>query len=206
MAKKCVVLLSGGLDSATCLLLAKQEGFEVFALSFDYQQRHKVELDYATNLGKLAASHKIITLENSGGSALTDSNIAVPKGDVDRKDIPITYVPARNMLFLAYAVGYAEVLRAEDIFIGVNALDYSGYPDCRPDFINSFQTTARLGTKAGNINIRTPLIDMTKVEIARLALELGLNLDDTISCYNPTPQPCDECDACLLRNRAINSL
>ena len=209
--KKGVLLLSGGLDSATTLAIARAEGFEVYALSVRYGQRHKVELEAARQvaLSMGVAEHKVaeIDLRLFGGSALTD-DFAVPKDrDVENEtDIPITYVPARNLIFLSYALGWAEVLGAHDIFIGVNALDYSGYPDCRPEFINSFQQTANLATAYGveggkPINLHTPLIDLTKAEIIQKGLALGVDYGLTLSCYDPTPagEPCGRCDSCQLR-------
>ena len=195
--KKAVILLSGGLDSATCLAIAKSEGYDCHTLGFDYGQRHSLELECAK---KLSPNHKILKIDNFGGSALTDKNIAVPKSGVG-KEIPVTYVPARNIIFLSYALSYAEVLGANDIFIGVNALDYSGYPDCRPEFISAFEVAANLGTKAGDFKIHTPLISLTKAEIIKLGTSLGVNYALTSSCYDPTPQgkPCGTCDSCRLR-------
>jgi 7-cyano-7-deazaguanine synthase len=209
---KAVVLLSGGMDSTTCLAVATHEGFETHALSFDYGQRHSVELEAAKTIAThyRALQHIIlpIDLRQFGGSALT-SAIPVPK---DRspaqmaQDIPITYVPARNTIFLSFALAWAEVLGASDIFIGVNALDYSGYPDCRPEYIAAFEKLANLATKAGvegtrRFTIHTPLIEMTKAQIIRRGIELGVDYGLTISCYDPTPAgaPCRRCDACLLR-------
>ncbi|OIR09206.1 7-cyano-7-deazaguanine synthase [mine drainage metagenome] len=209
---KAVVLLSGGLDSATCLALARAQGFSPLALSFRYGQRHAVELQAAARVAKAlgAVRHSIaeIDLRLFGGSALTDE-IAVPK---DRDEaamnagIPITYVPARNTIFLSYALALAEVEEAQDIFIGVNAVDYSGYPDCRPDFIQAFQAMANLATKAAvadgrTLTIHTPLIDLTKAEIIRTGVELGVDYGLTITCYDPTPEghACGRCDSCKLR-------
>ena len=214
--KPAVVLLSGGLDSSTCLALAKSQGFACHALSFDYGQRQRQELAAAQAVAQAigVASHRILNLDMRaiGGSALT-SDIAVPKhrsADEIGQGIPVTYVPARNTIFLSYALGLAEVLKAHDIFIGVNALDYSGYPDCRPAFIQAFQTMANLATAAGvsgqsPMTIHTPLIDMTKAQIVRTALDLGLKIDMTFSCYDPSPagEPCGACDACLLRAKGI---
>lgn len=214
--KKAVVLLSGGLDSATCVAMAQDQGFEVFALSFRYGQRHSVELDAADRIAKhlSVAEHKTaeIDLTLFGGSALTD-DIDVPKdrdeGEMEA-DIPVTYVPARNTIFLSFALAYAEVVGAKDIFIGVNALDYSGYPDCRPEFIKSYEETANLGTKVGvteeeRITIQTPLIDMTKAEIAATGTRLGVDYAMTISCYDPdaTGAACGHCDSCLLRQKGF---
>lgn len=215
--KPAVVLLSGGLDSSTCLALAKSQGYNCHALSFDYGQRQRQELAAAQSVAQTigVASHRILNLDMRaiGGSALT-SDMAVPKhrsAEEIGQGIPVTYVPARNTIFLSYALGLAEVLKANDIFIGVNALDYSGYPDCRPAFIQAFQTMANLATAAGvsgqsPMTIHTPLIDMTKAQIVRTALDLGLDIDMTFSCYDPTPdgEPCGACDACLLRAKGIS--
>lgn len=214
--KPAVVLLSGGLDSSTCLALAKSQGYDCHALSFDYGQRQRQELSAAKTVAQTigVVSHRILSLDMRaiGGSALT-SDMAVPKhrsADEIGQGIPVTYVPARNTIFLSYALGLAEVLKANDIFIGVNALDYSGYPDCRPAFIKAFQTMANLATAAGvsgqsPMTIHTPLIDMTKAQIVRTALDLGLDINMTFSCYDPTPagEPCGACDACLLRAKGI---
>jgi 7-cyano-7-deazaguanine synthase len=214
--KPAVILLSGGLDSSTCLALAKSQGFACHALSFDYGQRQRQELAAAQAVAQAigVASHRILNLDMRaiGGSALT-SDIAVPKhrsADEIGQGIPVTYVPARNTIFLSYALGLAEVLKAHDIFIGVNALDYSGYPDCRPAFITAFQQMANLATAAGvsgqaPMTIHTPLIDMTKAQIVKTALGLGLDIGMTFSCYDPTPagEPCGACDACLLRAKGI---
>jgi 7-cyano-7-deazaguanine synthase len=210
--KRAVVLLSGGLDSTTVLAIAKHEGYEVYALSFDYGQHHRVELESASCVAKSAgvAQHVVakIDLRAFGGSALT-SDIAVPKnrtivemGD----DIPVTYVPARNTVFLSFALAWAEVLKTGDIFIGVNALDYSGYPDCRPEFIQAYETMANLATKLGSqggirCKIHTPLISLTKAQIIQRGLELGVDYAVTSSCYDPSMsrEACGECDSCLLR-------
>lgn len=216
--KPAIVLLSGGLDSATTLAVARAEGFDCHALSFDYGQRHRVELEaakhVAAHLG--VASHRWITIDLRafGGSALTDT-IDVPK-DRDEQtmnaDIPVTYVPARNTIFLSYAIALAEVLEAVDIYIGVNAVDYSGYPDCRPQFIQAFQDMANLATKSGvqghAVKIHTPLIDLPKPDIITQGLDLGVDYGLTHSCYDPSPQgkPCAHCDSCLLRARAFESL
>ncbi len=214
--KKAVVLLSGGLDSATCVAMAQDQGFDVYALSFRYGQRHSVELEaadrVAQHLGVMEHKTAEIDLTLFGGSALTD-DIDVPKdrneGEMDA-DIPVTYVPARNTIFLSFALAYAEVVGAKDIFIGVNALDYSGYPDCRPEFIRSFEATANLGTKVGvtedeRITIQTPLIDMSKAEIATTGTRLGVDYAMTISCYDPdtTGAACGHCDSCLLRQKGF---
>ena len=208
-----VVLLSGGLDSATTLALAVERGFRAFALTVHYGQRHSHELQaaraVAANLG--VARHVEISLDLSrfGGSALT-ADIAVPKDrPLDEAEIPITYVPARNTIFLALALGWAEVLGAGDIVIGVNALDYSGYPDCRPEFIAAFERVAALGTRAGvegrRIAIKTPLIDLAKADIIRLGITLGLDYGLTHSCYDPGPAgaPCRHCDSCVLRAKGF---
>lgn len=213
MQKPAVVLLSGGLDSATALAIAKSEGFACHALSFDYGQRHHVEIECARNVAKAigALEHKIVELDLRalGGSALTD-DIPVPRNrSFASNDIPITYVPARNLIFLSIALAYAEVLASQDIFIGVNALDYSGYPDCRPEFIQSFENTAALATKAGvhgsRVEIHTPLVAMTKAQIIREGARLGVDFSLTSSCYDPTPtgQACGECDACALRRKGF---
>ncbi len=202
-----VVLVSGGLDSATVLAIARERGHRCHALSFDYGQRHRVELDaarrVATALG--AIEHRVLALPigDFGGSALTDSGIAVPEQPGD--GIPVTYVPARNTIFLACALGYAEVLGARDIYIGVNAVDYSGYPDCRPEFIAAFERVANLATKAGvegaGMRIHAPLIELTKAEIIRRGAALGVDYSMTISCYQPHTDglACGRCDSCRLR-------
>lgn len=214
--KKAVVLLSGGLDSATALAIARSEGYEAHALSFSYGQRHKWELEAARRVASQigATEHRIaeIDLRIFGGSALTDA-IDVPKGrgtDEMAHGIPVTYVPARNTIFLSFALAWAEVLGANDIFIGVNALDYSGYPDCRPEFIAAFEQMANLATKAGvegrqKLTIHTPLIAMTKAQIIRRGMELGVDYGLTSSCYDPsaTGEPCGECDSCLLRAKGF---
>ena len=213
---KAVCLLSGGLDSATCLAHARRAGFECCALSFDYGQRHHVELEAARRVAAAlgASDHRIarIDLRTFGHSALTDE-IAVPKGRDEAAmtgGIPVTYVPARNAIFLSFALAWAEVLEANDIFIGVNALDYSGYPDCRPEFIQAFETMSNLATKAAvegriRIRIRAPLIELTKAEIVRLAVELGVPMELTHSCYDPdaSGRPCGACDSCLLRAKGF---
>ena len=209
--KRAVVLLSGGIDSTTTLAIAIAEGYEAHALSFDYGQRHQIETEaarcVANSLG--AKEHRVakIDLGVFGGSALT-ADIAVPKqrsGKEIAHGIPITYVPARNTVFLAYALAWAEVMGGSDIFLGVNAIDYSGYPDCRPEFIEAFENLANIGTKAGVegrcFQIHTPLIKFSKAEIIRKAVELDVDLSLTHSCYDPTPEglACGECDSCLLR-------
>ena len=207
MAKKAIILLSGGLDSITALAIAKDQGFLCYALSFDYGQKHKAELVAASHIASSYAveEHKTINLGLSdiGGSALTDENIAVP--ETEQEGIPVTYVPARNTIFLAFALGWAEVLNARDIFIGVNAVDYSGYPDCRPEFIKAFQQLADLATKAGvegdNFIIHTPLIHLSKAQIITRGVELGVDYRQTVSCYcaDERGRACGKCDACRLR-------
>jgi 7-cyano-7-deazaguanine synthase len=209
-------LLSGGLDSATCLALARRDGFACYALSFDYGQRHKQELDAAARIAEAfgAPRHLVarIGLDVFGGSALT-ADIAVPKARSAAEmatGIPVTYVPARNTIFLSYALAWAEVLESSDIFIGVNALDYSGYPDCRPEFIEAYERMANLATKAGvegrtKLKIHTPLLHLTKAGIVSLADELGVRFGMTHSCYDPAPdgRACGQCDACLLRRKGF---
>ena len=207
---KAVVLVSGGLDSTTCLAMAREQGFDLYALTFNYGQRHDHELNSAKMVIDLfnIEDHSIIDIDLSqfGGSALTDE-IDVPKNrdSSDMADIPVTYVPARNTVFLSLALAWAEVLGSFDIFIGVNALDYSGYPDCRPEYISSFEKTANLATKAGvsgsSFKIHTPLIDMTKSEIIKTGMDLGVDYSLTSSCYDPDHKgnPCGLCDACYLR-------
>lgn len=207
-----VLLLSGGLDSATCLALASNAGARVLALTIDYNQRHRIELDAAAALAAhyRVARHIILPLDlrGFGGSALTD-DIAVPKDGV-QPGIPVTYVPARNTIFLSVLLGWAEAAGASDLMIGVNALDYSGYPDCRPEFIEAFETMANLATKAGvegmsRYRVRTPLMHMTKADIARAATEAGLPVGMTWSCYDPTPEGlhCGACDSCRLRHKGF---
>jgi 7-cyano-7-deazaguanine synthase len=213
MTESAVVLLSGGLDSATCLLIARSEGLRVLALSFDYGQRHRVELERAGALaGRYgAAAHRVVRLElpDATASALTDAARPVPRYALGREPIPPTYVPARNTLLLAHGLAWAEAAGARQIFIGANALDYSGYPDCRPEFLASFETTANLGTKAGvegrGFRIRAPLIAMGKADIVREAARLGLDFALTSSCYDPAPdgRPCTACDSCLLREKGF---
>lgn len=211
---RAIVLLSGGLDSATCLLIARQEADEVFALSFDYGQRHGIELSRARALARRygAAAHRIVRLDYPApeGSVLTDPSREVPRHALGREPIPVTYVPARNTLFLAHAVAWGEATGAADIYIGANALDYSGYPDCRPEFLEAFERTANLGTKAGvegslSFRIRAPLLSMSKAEIVALAGRLGLDFTLTSSCYDPSPSgaPCGACDSCLLRAKGF---
>jgi 7-cyano-7-deazaguanine synthase len=214
--KKAVCLLSGGLDSTTCLALARREGYRCYALSFDYGQRHRVELEAARRVAEsLGAERHVVMhigLDAFGGSALTDK-IAVPKSRSAAEmgnGIPVTYVPARNTIFLSFALAWAEVLECSDIFIGVNALDYSGYPDCRPEFIAAFERMANLATKAGvegrtHVAIHTPLMELNKAGIVRLAHDLGVDFSLTHSCYDPDAEgrPCGECDACLLRRKGF---
>ncbi len=210
------MLLSGGLDSATVAAVARREGYDVFALSFRYGQRHAVELDAAAGVAAAvgAVEHRVVDIDLAafGGSALTDVSIAVPKGRDGAamgSDIPVTYVPARNTIFLSFALAWAEVLGSADIFLGVNALDYSGYPDCRPEYIAAFQTMARLATKAGvegrALQIHTPLLHCTKADIVRLGTELGVDYEPTVSCYDPDAEgrACGDCDACQLRRRGF---
>lgn len=214
--RRAICLLSGGLDSTTCLAIARQDGFECYCLSFDYGQRHHFELKAAARIAQQlgAIEHKVVSIDLRafGGSALT-SSVDVPKHRSHEEigdGIPITYVPARNTIFLSFALAYAEVKSASDIFIGVNALDYSGYPDCRPEFIQAFEQMANLATKAGvegttHVRIRTPLIAMSKAEIIRAATELRVDLSATRSCYDPAAdgRPCGECDSCLLRRKGF---
>jgi 7-cyano-7-deazaguanine synthase len=214
---KAVVLLSGGLDSSTVLYLAKSEGYSCYALSFDYQQRHRRELEAASAIATAAGAiaHQVVSFDLSlwGGSALTDRQIDLPQHrnpDAMSESIPITYVPARNTIFLSFALAYAEAISAERVYIGVNALDYSGYPDCRPDYIEAMRSVFRLGTKQGRegqpIEIITPLIDLKKTEIVRLGDRLGVPWDKTWSCYSANPIPCGVCDSCLLRAAAFAEL
>ena len=210
MGSRAVVLLSGGLDSYTAAAVAKRDGFALCALSFDYGQRHVLELDASRAVAKALGVERHLELDldltKIGGSALTSSQIDVPKDQtIDPSVIPSTYVPARNTIFLSVAMGWAEVLGASDIFIGVNALDYSGYPDCRPEFIRAFEQVARLATRAGvegrALTIHTPLIELSKAEIIKLGLSLGVDYGLTLSCYDPGPdgRPCRHCDSCRLR-------
>ena len=208
-----IVLVSGGLDSTTCLAVARHEGFApIYAMSFDYGQRHRHELAAAERVARAygVADHRVvrIDLRQFGKSALTD-DIEVPKDRDERamsRDVPITYVPARNTIFLSYALAWAEVLDCDDVFIGVNVLDYSGYPDCRPAFIASFQQTARLGTKRTNFTVHAPLVHLTKAQIIRRGVELGVDYSMTHSCYDPDSRgrACGHCDSCLLRRRGFN--
>jgi len=213
MTRKAVVLVSGGLDSATTLAIARDEGFACFAVSFDYGQRHRVELDAA---GQVARSmgvleHRVVPIDLSafGGSALTDLDIDVPESGVVEDEIPVTYVPARNTVFLSLALAWAEVLGARDIFVGVNAVDYSGYPDCRPEFIEAFEQLANLGTRAGvegdPFSIHTPLIDLSKSQIISAGVQLGVDYAVTVSCYQPSAEggACGVCDSCRLRREGF---
>jgi 7-cyano-7-deazaguanine synthase len=213
---KAVCLLSGGVDSSTCLALARRDGFTCYALSFDYGQRHQVELEAAARVAQSlgAEQHLVVPVDLRvfGASALT-SDIEVPKGrapDEMSGEIPVTYVPARNTIFLSLALAWAEVLESSDIFIGVNAVDYSGYPDCRPEFIEAYERMANLATKSGvegrtHIKIHTPLIRLSKAEIVKLGRELGLDFRLTHSCYDPGPtgRPCGQCDSCVLRRKGF---
>lgn len=209
--KRAVVLLSGGVDSTTSLAIAKRDGFECYAISFDYAQRHRVELEAAARVASALGAKRHLTvkvdLRSIGGSALTDA-MDVPTGGTPEGQIPITYVPARNTVFLSLALGWAEVLGAWDIFIGANAVDYSGYPDCRPEYIEAFERMANLATKAsieghGSFRIHAPLIRMTKEEIINTGRALGIDYSITWSCYDPTPdmKPCGRCDSCIIRIR-----
>ena len=215
--KRAVVLLSGGLDSATAMAMAADEGFEIHAMTFSYGQRHSIELDCAAEQARTCAKEfKVveIDLRAFGGSALTDE-IDVPKHDSVEEltdEVPVTYVPARNTVFLSYALAWAEVLGANDIFIGVNALDYSGYPDCRPEFIAAYESMANLATVAGvqgqKLTIHTPLIDLTKAKIIKRGLDLGVDYAKTTSCYDPAPdgRSCGHCDSCLLRLKGFSDI
>jgi 7-cyano-7-deazaguanine synthase len=216
LPKKAVCLLSGGLDSSTCLALARREGYACYALTFDYGQRHRYELEAAERVAEfIGVEKRVVTkigLEAFGGSALT-ADIAVPKGRSATEmgdGIPVTYVPARNTIFLSFALAWAETLESSDIFIGVNALDYSGYPDCRPEYIEAYAHMANLATRAGvegrtRLKIHTPLIGLTKAAIVKLARDLGVPFGLTHSCYDPGPAgvPCGQCDACLLRAKGF---
>lgn len=210
--KPAVCLLSGGLDSSTCLAVARRDGFRCYALTIDYGQRHRAELDAAARVAASlgVAAHQVIRLDLRafGGSALT-ADIAVPKDSL-APGIPVTYVPARNTIFLSLALAWAETLGAQDIFLGVNAIDYSGYPDCRPEFLRAYEEMANLATKAGvegrqRLRIRAPLLELSKAQIVRLAVDLGLDLALTHSCYDPVEggRPCGHCDSCLLRRRGF---
>ncbi len=205
---KAVVLLSGGLDSTVCMAVAKSKGLDVYPISFNYHQRHSIELECAKKVAAYynVKKHLIIdtNMNEIGGSALTDATIAVPEGDTERADIPVTYVPARNLIFLSYALGYAEVVGADALYIGVNAVDYSGYPDCRPEFIQKFQDLADYATKATaadhrQIKVITPLQKLSKKDIVLLGTELNAPLEYTHSCYNGGEKACGTCDSCQLR-------
>lgn len=207
--RSAIVLLSGGLDSATCLAIARAAGFAPLrTLAFDYGQRHRHELQAAFQLSQQfgAIEHRVvqIDLRQFGGSALT-ADIEVPKDQLHATEIPVTYVPARNIIFLSFALAWCEVIDCNNVYIGVNALDFSGYPDCRPDFVRSFQETARLGTKRTDFTIHTPLIHWTKAQIIRKGTELGVDYSLTHSCYDPSPEglACGHCDSCLLRRRGF---
>lgn len=212
MKKKAVVLFSGGLDSTTCLALAKSENYDCYALSFHYGQKHNVELESAKRIASFFnVTHKIISIPISdfGHSALTDSSLEVPDF-TGKTEIPITYVPARNTIFLSFALAWAEVLNANDIFIGVSSVDYSGYPDCRPEFIAAFEHLANLATKSGvestsGIKIHAPLSTLSKAETVQLGLKLGVDYSMTVSCYKATPEglACGQCDSCTLRKKGF---
>ncbi|BCL76920.1 7-cyano-7-deazaguanine synthase [Jeongeupia sp. HS-3] len=213
MTKPAVILLSGGLDSATCLAIAKSQGFAPYCLSFNYGQRHNAELKAAERVTRAlgAVEHRIVTIDLAtfGGSALTDANIAVPEEAPQEGEIPLTYVPARNTILLSYALAWAEVLKSDDIFIGVNAVDYSGYPDCRPDYIAAFQAMARLATRTGvegsPLTIHTPLISLTKGQIIQTGTALGVDYGLTVTCYQADDdgRACGVCDACRLRREGF---
>jgi 7-cyano-7-deazaguanine synthase len=211
-----VVLLSGGLDSSTCLAVARRDGFDAHCLSIDYGQRHRGELSRARRLARAlgAADHRVVKVDLSafGGSALTDPAIAVPKGRGTARgagEVPVTYVPARNTVLLALALAYAETIGAEDVFVGVNAIDYSGYPDCRPEYLRAFERVAALATRAGvegrPLRILAPLLEWSKAQIIRRGLDLGVDYGLTWSCYDPSPggAPCGRCDSCILRARGF---
>jgi len=209
--KKAVILVSGGLDSATVLAMAQADGYECYALSFDYGQRHCAELLAAKRIAEMfnVTEHRVLHLDLNqlGGSALTDTRIDVPT--VHEEGIPVTYVPARNTIFLSMALAWAEILKSDDIFIGVNAVDYSGYPDCRPEYIKAYELMANLATKVGvegnHLRIHTPLIDMTKAEIIQVGLQKGVDYSLTVSCYAADEQgrACGECDSCRLRKKGF---
>ena len=213
--EKAVVLLSGGLDSCTCMAVAKSKGYDVYPISFNYHQRHSIELEGAKKIAAYYGVKKHLIIETNmeaiGGSALTDEKIEVPEGDVNRHSVPPTYVPARNLIFLSYAMGYAEVLGATHVYIGVNSVDYSGYPDCRPEFVAAFENLANLATKAGvegsRMTIHAPLIDLTKAEIIRQGSALGVDYGLTISCYQADDQgrACGVCDSCRLRQEGFTA-
>ncbi len=211
MSKKAVILVSGGLDSTTVVAMAKSQGYDCYTLSFDYGQRHRSELQAAQRVSKLmeVIEHKVVKLDlgTIGGSALTDTSIDIPEEETS--GIPVTYVPARNTVFLSIALGWAEVLGANDIFLGVNAVDYSGYPDCRPEYISAFETVANLATKSGvegqKLSIHAPLIDMTKAQIVHTGLALGVDYSQTVSCYQASleGQACGRCESCRLRRQGF---
>ncbi|MDA9296191.1 7-cyano-7-deazaguanine synthase QueC [Porticoccaceae bacterium] len=211
MSKKAVILVSGGLDSTTVVAMAKSQGYDCYTLSFDYGQRHRSELVAAQKISELMTvhAHKVVKLDlgSIGGSALTDSSIAIPESETT--GIPVTYVPARNTVFLSIALGWAEVLGANDIFLGVNAVDYSGYPDCRPEYIKAFETMANLATKAAvegqKLSIHAPLIDMSKGQIVQAGLALGVDYSNTVSCYQASleGQACGKCESCRLRRQGF---
>jgi len=211
MSKKAVILVSGGLDSTTVVAMAKSQGFDCYTLSFDYGQRHRSELEAAQRVSVHMAvcEHKVVKLDlgTIGGSALTDKSIDIPEEETS--GIPVTYVPARNTVFLSIALGWAEVLGANDIFLGVNAVDYSGYPDCRPEYISAFETVANLATKSGvegqKLSIHAPLIDMTKAQIVHTGMALGVDYSQTVSCYqaNSEGQACGRCESCRLRKQGF---
>ena len=213
--KKAVVLLSGGLDSTTLLAMAHRDGFETYCLSFDYGQRHNAELAAAKRIAQAmgAAEHRVATIDLRafGGSALTDASIDVPTDGVQSGEIPVTYVPARNTIMLSYALAWAEVLGSHDIFIGVNAVDYSGYPDCRPEYISAYEMMANLATRAGvegeELKIRTPLIQLSKADIVKAGLALGVDYSLTVSCYQADLEgrACGVCDACRLRRAGFEA-
>jgi 7-cyano-7-deazaguanine synthase len=214
--KKAVVLSSGGIDSTTAMAIARSEGYDIFSLSFDYGQRHKIELEAAKRVAHAlgAKRHLVLRIDLNviGGSALTD-NIEVPKyqkKSATQKEIPVTYVPARNTIFLSFAIAWAEVLGASDVYIGVNSIDYSGYPDCRPEYIEAFERMANLATKAAvqgkkSLKIKAPLISLTKAEIIKKGIALGVDYGLTHSCYDPLSNggPCDHCDSCIIRKRGF---
>ena len=211
MSKKAVILVSGGLDSTTVVAIAKSQGYDCYTLSFDYGQRHRSELVAAQKISELMTvhAHKVVKLDlgSIGGSALTDSSIAIPESETT--GIPVPYVPARNTVFLSIALGWAEVLGANDIFLGVNAVDYSGYPDCRPEYIKAFETMANLATKAAvegqKLSIHAPLIDMSKGQIVQAGLALGVDYSNTVSCYQASleGQACGKCESCRLRRQGF---
>ncbi|MGE9841142.1 7-cyano-7-deazaguanine synthase QueC [Selenomonas bovis] len=206
--EKAVVLLSGGLDSCTCMAVAKSKGYDVYPISFNYHQRHSIELEGAKKIAAFYGVKRHLIIETNmdaiGGSALTDKKIEVPEGDTHRTDVPDTYVPARNLIFLSYAVGYAEVLGASHVYIGVNSVDYSGYPDCRPEFIQRFQelsdyATTATAVKGKHITIETPLQNLSKAEIVKLGVKLSAPYEFTHSCYKGGEKACGVCDSCKLR-------